>query len=150
MTDVRISEITFDDISPFWLKLWSWHTPDTLERFSFMKYLGGHFNEIKDPEIAYFGAFVSDKIVGVNSIHTLPDGTCRSRGLWVEPDYRGSGIGVLLLRRCIQWSEERGFPTWSYPRDTSLKTYLAAGYAKTSEWNVSDQGIKNAFVYKKH
>lgn len=148
MIDARISEISFEEITPFWLNLWWWHTPETLERFSYMRFGGGHFNEVKDPEIAYFGIQSRGEVVGVNSIHTLPDGTCRSRGLWVDPNHRGKGLGFALLHHSIGWAENRGFWSWSYPRESSLDTYLSAGYESSSDWIVSEHGIKNKFVRK--
>ena len=142
MTEIK--QITFEEILPFWLKLWAWHTPETVETHSYMRHLAGHF-ETFYPEIAYFGAICDNKIVGVNSVHTLPDGTCRSRGLWVDSEYRGNSIGTLLLEVCVSWATGRASCIWSYPRNTSWNSYKKAGFELSSDWKTSEQGIKNAF-----
>ena len=46
----------------------------------------------------YLGYYVNDKLIGVNSGHMCVDGSTRSRGLWVNPAFRGKGIGKQLLQ----------------------------------------------------
>ena len=115
-----------------------------------MRYGGGYFGLDYEPTITYFALFHDNKIVGVNSGHTTPDNLYRSRGLWVDPEYRGKGFGVALLEASITKAIELGCEgVWSFPRDTSAKTYEAAGFAITSDWIISDHDIKNAYCFKK-
>lgn len=145
-----ITEISFEQIVPFWLRLWPWCVEEQLERHSCMKYGGGYFGLDYVPDITYFALVHDCKIVGVNSGHTTPGNLYRSRGLWVDPDYRGKGFGVLLLDACIaKASELKCDATWSFPRDTSVKTYEAAGFTITSDWIQSDHNILNAYCFKK-
>jgi GNAT superfamily N-acetyltransferase len=147
-----IKTITFEEILPFWLKLWTWETEESVPRHSHMMYPDGYFGFDYTPSIIYYAVIEDDKIVAVNSGHTTPDNMYRSRGLWVEPEYRGKGYGILLLRACIEKSIELGCTaTWSYPRDTSWLTYKAAGFHLSTEWISSENKIKNAYcIVKNH
>lgn len=97
----------------------------------------------------FFGLFDDGKLIGVNSGHKCADGSYRSRGLWVEPEFRGNGNGVKLLAATVQQAvtEDCSF-IWSYPRLTSKKTYEAAGFTITSDWRSSDTSDNNAYCIK--
>lgn len=115
-----------------------------------MRYGGGYFGLDYIPDTTYFALLVDDKIVGVNSGHTTPDNLYRSRGLWIEKEYRGKGLGVPLLTAGITKAQQLNCDgVWSFPRDTSQKTYEAAGFTITSDWIISDNDIKNAYCFKK-
>lgn len=145
-----ITEISFEQIIPFWRSLWPWSNKETLEPHSCMRYGGGYFGLDYIPNITYFALLVDDKIVGVNSGHTTPDNLYRSRGLWIEKEYRGKGLGVPLLTAGITKAQQLNCDgIWSFPRDTSRKTYEAAGFTLTSDWIISDNNIKNAYCLKK-
>jgi GNAT superfamily N-acetyltransferase len=88
---------------------------------------------------------LDNKIAGVNSGHKCMDGSYRSRGLFVYPKFRNLGIGYKLLLETInQGKKESAKFVWSYPRNTSWKTYEKAGFILTSDWEYSETGI-NAF-----
>ena len=80
----------------------------------------------------FYGIIDTDihEVVGVNSGHQTADGIFRSRGLYVDPAYRGRGLGISLLRYTIHRAKEcHGCHTvWSYPKDTALKTYTSVGF----------------------
>lgn len=145
-----IIEISFEQIIPFWQRLWPWHSEHTLEAYSYMQYGGGYFALDYIPDSTYFALLVDDNIVGVNSGHTTPDNLYRSRGLWIEKEYRGKGLGVPLLTAAITKAQQLNCDgVWSFPRDTSRKTYEAAGFNITSDWIISEHNIKNAYCFKK-
>jgi GNAT superfamily N-acetyltransferase len=145
-----IIEISFDKIVPFWLRLWPWHSEQTLEAYSYMQYGGGYFALDYIPDTTYFALLVDDKIVGVNSGHTTPDNLYRSRGLWIEKQYRGKGLGVPLLTASVAKARQlKCDGVWSFPRDTSRKTYEASGFIITSDWIISEHNIKNAYCLQK-
>lgn len=146
-----IKEISYEEILPLWLKLWPWHDETTVQKYSHMLYPDGYFGLDFSPYIIYYGVIENDEIVAVNSGHTTPDNTFRSRGLWVDPAHRGKGYGVALLRACIDKSIELGCSaTWSFPRDTSWLTYKSAGFQLSTDWIMSENNIKNAYCILKN
>jgi GNAT superfamily N-acetyltransferase len=145
-----IIEISFEQIIPFWQRLWPWNAEKTFEPHSCMRYRGGYFGLDYIPDTTYFALLVDDKIVGVNSGHTTPDNLYRSRGLWIEKEYRGKGLGVPLLAAGVTKARQlKCDGIWSFPRDTSRKTYEAAGFIITSDWIISEYDIKNAYCFQK-
>jgi|LWDU01.1.fsa_nt_gi GNAT superfamily N-acetyltransferase len=83
----------------------------------------------------FFGVFDGDKLIGVNSGHRTKDNEYRSRGLWVDPDYRGKKIGKILLQSTINRSVKEGCKLiWTLPRQSSMPTYSSVGFEKQSDW----------------
>ena len=97
----------------------------------------------------FIGLFEGDKIIGVNSGHACADKSYRSRGLWVDPVYRGRGLGVKLLAATIvQAMQYNSTFIWSYPRLTSKKTYENAGFTISSGWKASETSDSNAYCIR--
>ena len=93
----------------------------------------------------FFIYSIDGKIVGCNSGHMCLDDMYRSRGLYVDPNFRKQGIGrELLLATIEQGVKEQAKSIWSYPRYESWSTYKSAGFTLTSEWKKSETGI-NAY-----
>jgi GNAT superfamily N-acetyltransferase len=70
----------------------------------------------------------------------------RSRGLYVFEKFRGKGIGTILLKATIEQARtENAILCWSYPKQTSWKSYLAAGFELASEWESSETSDSNAY-----
>jgi GNAT superfamily N-acetyltransferase len=142
-----IREITFDEIYEVWAhKLWPGRK-SLIESNSAMCFLGGYDMANMHTKPTFFGWFDNNNLVGVNSGHgTLQDGY-RSRGLYVEPSYRGRGFGVQLLRATLQRArDERSHYCWSYPKKESQRTYEKAGFKLVTEWEQSETGM-NAYCY---
>jgi len=114
-----------------------------------MLYLSGYdISNMYEPP-SFFGYFLYDKLVGVNSGHRCSDGSYRSRGLWVNQQYRNQGIGTKLLLVTIDQSKlEVSSFVWSFPRKTSWSTYKKAGFRLTSDWQPSETSEANAFCRK--
>lgn len=85
-------------------------------------------DDIEKP--TFYGFESNGIIVGVNSVHRV-DNTIRSRGLWVNPEFRKQGLGEKLLRHGIQLAD--GKLIWSYPREEAIRVYLNAGFEICSE-----------------
>lgn len=97
----------------------------------------------------FFAYYVDNKIVGVNSGHPSSRIHYRSRGLWVDPEYRKQGIGTSLLLYTIEQTKKEGkFFCWSLPRKQSLTTYLNAGFEKTSDFFETETNELNCYVMK--
>ena len=142
-----LTELNWKEIHIIWTThLWP-NRSSPIEPVSAMCFLNGHnmANMVSIP--TFYGYIVNDKIVGVNSGHACPDqNNYRSRGLWVDPNYRGRGIGQQLLTATINQGLQEGYDQiWSYPRRSSWPTYRAVGFALASEWEVSETSEANAY-----
>ena len=140
-----ITTFSYDEIFLIWQKyLWP-NRISTIEQHSAMLFLTGHDLKNYDYEPTFFCFIKNDAIAGVNSGHKCCDGSYRSRGLYVFPEYRNQGIGTkLLIAASNQGSSEQCKFVWSYPRFESWKTYERAGFSLSSDWLESEMGI-NAF-----
>jgi GNAT superfamily N-acetyltransferase len=140
-----IKEISFSEICTLWDEL---HPGRKHKMFSTMC-LYGYNNWHKTEKVMthYFGYYIDDKLVGVNSGHTTALITFRSRGLYVLPEYRNQGIGLKLLKHTIKFGFEKYTDdiVWSYPRKEALNVYEKAGFKKISDFEQGTYGI-NCYV----
>lgn len=84
---------------------------------------------------SFFAVYHDDAIVGVNSCHRTQSGQARSRGIWVNPEYRNQGIAGLLFGVVDeQAKKENCTEIWSLPRKSALSVYERYGYIKTSDF----------------
>lgn len=94
----------------------------------------------------FFAIFINGEIAGVNSGHMCKDLQYRSRGLFVFEKFRGKNLGRdLLLATIDQARKEDATMCWSYPRKSSWKSYLAAGFELASDWEGSETSDANAY-----
>ncbi len=143
-----ITYIDFKDIFPIWRTgLW----PDRVTEItdtSAMCYLGGYDIANMSKKPTFFGYKIDNEIVGVNSVHPCSDGSYRSRGLFVYDKVRNNGIGTILLKEAINFAEKNQAKyIWSYPKQTSWKTYKNAGFELSTSWELSELGY-NAYCIK--
>ena len=143
---VMIKIISFDEILPIWRDyLWP-ERHSSIDPNSAMCFLGEYdlVNMTNAP--TFFAYIIDGEIAGVNSGHMCKDNHYRSRGLYVFPDFRGKGIGTILLKATIaQAMVEGAVLCWSYPKKTSWKSYLAAGFELASDWEGSETSDANAY-----
>ena len=98
----------------------------------------------------FWGAFDNETLVGVNSGHMTLYNLYRSRGLYVEEEYRRYGIGQkLLLKTISQGYFEKAIGVWSYPNRKAWMTYHHVGYMLASDefnfqWVTNDEGQMNS------
>lgn len=89
---------------------------------------GGYDKSVENNKASFFGLFKAKKLVGVNSGHSV-NNKYRSRGLYVEPEYRHMGGAQLLLKATEDQAKlERKDILWSIPRESSLQTYIKFGF----------------------
>jgi GNAT superfamily N-acetyltransferase len=112
-----------------------------------MCFLNGHDSANIESIPTFFGYIINDAIVGVNSGHACPNqNNYRSRGLWVDPNYRGQGLAQKLLTATIEQAQQEGYTQiWSYPRLSSWPTYQAVGFKLASDWAASETSEANAY-----
>lgn len=145
-----IEEITWPEILDIWsTKLWP-NRVSPIQTNSAMCYLQGHAMFNKQTKPIFLAYKINGNIVGVNSGHATDNNSYRSRGLWVNPDFRNQGIGKKLLLATIdQAVNENSSMIWSLPRQTSWNTYKAAGFELGSSWFKTETSDNNAYCFKK-
>jgi GNAT superfamily N-acetyltransferase len=113
---------------------------------SAMSFMGGYELQNMTSNPSFFAYIIDNEIAGVNSGHrTINDGY-RSRGLYVFERFRGKGIGTQLLKATIEQAKlEHCNMCWSYPRKSSWKSYLNAGFELASDWEKSETSDDNAY-----
>ena len=82
-----------------------------------------------DPRAVHLGAFRGERCIGVASL--LPEGgpdALRLRGMAVEPEARGRGIGAALLTEIHRIAVERGRDLWCNARLAAVGFYEKAGW----------------------
>jgi len=142
-----ITEIAWVKINFIWANsLWP-NRQSSIDPNSAMCFLNGHDMVNMQSTPTFFGYVIDDHIIGVNSGHACPNqNNYRSRGLWVDPNYRGHGIGQQLLTSTIEQGLREGYTKiWSYPRKSSWPTYSAVGFELASVWEVSETSEFNAY-----
>jgi GNAT superfamily N-acetyltransferase len=141
---IVIKKISWEDIYQVWhKKLWP-NRISPIKSHSAMTYLGGHDIKNFAYDVVFLGCFINSNLIGVNSIHMCNDKTSRSRGLWVDPEHRGEGIGQAILRQTLEFKGNSTF-VWSYPRQSSWSTYESVGFSLTSDWQPSETSEANAY-----
>lgn len=147
---ISISIITWEIIKPIWSDhLWPGRK-SPIEQTSSIKFMGGYDLSIKSNTPMFFGAFVKDECIGVNSGFATSKTHYRSRGLYVFPKHRGKGVGQLLLTRTIEEAKnENKNLIWSMPRKSSLGVYESVGYVAVSDFFNQDVEFgPNCYVVK--
>ena len=135
-----VGTATWEEVLPIWRdKLWPGRT-SAIEPTSAIKYLGGY--DMQNMQfVPVFFSVRSDRIIAVNSIVQCADGSARSRGLWVDPEYRKAGYARIVLECSIlQAKDWQSSHIWTMPRVTALPAYQSVGFIQTSDW--FDQGVE--------
>lgn len=126
-----IKNIEFTDILPIWEKeLWP-NRNSAIETHSAMLWPPEKGISAKTFKYTahFLGYYIKDQLVGVNSCHRTDTRIMRSRGLWVNPDYRKQQIATKLLKRTIDYANLYDCLTlWTMPRITALSVYTGIGF----------------------
>ena len=149
-----IKKIPFEYIYPIWKeKLW----PDRSSDIEPMSAMTWPFEGDPQPinmsifeyEPVFWGVFLDNKIVGVNSGHHTTDRQYRSRGIWVDPEYRMHGISQQLFMMTEHQAILEGCEMiWSIPRKTALKAYTKFGFQTVGDYFGTETSDANIYVTK--
>jgi GNAT superfamily N-acetyltransferase len=130
---MRIIEIVFDEILPFWKKLWphmNYITP-----ISPISYKFKIDHKLKNNDVIFLAAIMDRKIVGVNSISQTNKFLWRTRGIWVDPSYRNQKVGSKLLKESEKIAlNMKAIYMWSMPRKDAFDFYIKNGFEQRSKW----------------
>lgn len=102
---------------------------------------------IFDYEPTFWGIFVNDDLVGVNSGHRTAQSQYRSRGLWVNPVHRGKGLAQLLFTFTHWQARQEGCELiWSIPRQSALSSYTSFGFETVGDFFGTETSESNIYV----
>lgn len=138
---ITYRELDYREILSVW-ETHLWPGREDIKPMSSMEFLSGYDISVYSKYKPYFiGAFDRDTIVGVNSGHCVNDDMYRSRGLWVNPVYRGKGIAKTLLVHTDEQAVKSGCKyIFTVPRKDSQYAYLSVGYNLVGDWHETDTG----------
>lgn len=149
MKNIVVKQISWEEIKEIWaVHLWP-NRISSIDPISYMTFLKGVDMSIIQYSPTFWGKYIRGKLVGVNSGHKTNKKMYRSRGLWVDQEYRNKGIGSeLLLKTLEQAFTEECESCWSFPRKTSWKVYKTVGFKKSSKWTMDGEYGPNCFCIK--
>ena len=108
----------------------------------------GNFSGDDEPTTNHFGAYRDGALLGVASVYRagLPERpgvpAIQLRGMAVEPDVRGSGIGRQLIHACVEFTRDNGVGLlWCNARVTAVGFYRKLGFEIVGpEFEIPDVG----------
>ena len=149
---MHTKRIDFDTIQTIWEKnLWPNRT-SAIETHSAMTW---PFEGNPDPidmnifnyPATFWGVYLDSKLVGVNSGHKTTDEQYRSRGIWVDPEYRKRGVAQMLFLMTAHQAKVEGCEMiWSIPRKTALPAYTKFGFETVGDYIVTETSEANIYV----
>ena len=147
-------KITFEQVLPVWReKLWTGRA-SAIEPMSAMTWpFEGDPQPINmsifEFEPVFWGVYIDDQLVGVNSGHRTSDTQYRSRGIWVDPAHRGKGIAQQLFMMTEHQAQiENCEMIWSIPIKTALSAYTNFGFQTVGGFIETETSDANIYVKK--
>lgn len=148
---MKITHISWNEIAQVWrFQLWPGRR-SPIESHSAMTWPwtsdSDYDMQIFNQPVTYWGAYENHILVGVNSGHGTTDSEYRSRGLWVDPDWRFRGTGTKLLKHTCNYASDQGYAMiWSLPRVSIIKTYQSAGFKEVGDIMPTETSDQNIYV----
>ena len=140
------TKITFDEICTIWkAELWpkrvSAIEPHSAMTWPFENNPNQYDMSIFEYTPIFWGTYIDNKLVGVNSGHRTTDAQYRSRGIWVDPSYRKHGVAQILFTMTEhQAILEECNMIWSIPRKSALPAYTKFGFVTVGDY--FDEGME--------
>lgn len=127
---------SFDDVLPIWRDL-LW--PDRKSPILAVSPIGmdrRYDGNIADACPSFFVLRDSSGTIrGTNSGYATGGGAYRSRGLYLDPAFRGKGFASILLGAVRdQALREQCSVLWSFPRASAMDAYARFGFERASDW----------------
>lgn len=149
---MKIERLNFKTVESIWsTKLWPNRT-SAIETHSAMTWPFEGNPESIDMNIfnypaTFWGAYLDNKLVGVNSGHKTTDEQYRSRGIWVDPEYRKRGVAQMLFLLTAHQAKIEGCELlWSIPRKTALPAYTKFGFETVGDYIITETSDANIYV----
>lgn len=139
-----ITEISEQKAIEYWKRtLWFGHEVRPSSSIIYLSHPFEYDLSFHQENRTFLGLFTQVGVMcGINSFHKTND-TVRSRGLFVDPKFRGRGFGEKLLRETIERADST---VWSIPKRTALSTYLRSGFVQTSDFFETETSNENCYV----
>lgn len=149
---MKIERLNFKTVESIWsTKLWPNRT-SAIETHSAMTWPFEGNPESIDMNIfnypaTFWGVYLDDKLVGINSGHKTTDEQYRSRGIWVDPEYRKRGVAQMLFLLTAHQAKIEGCELlWSIPRKTALPAYTKFGFETVGDYIITETSDANIYV----
>lgn len=129
-----IKEIDFETLRSYWIEVD--HFKDPNKRIvEVIKYLGPHTTPYSDPRRIAYGLYSNDILIGATQLVQWSKTHVRYRTLNIREEYRGQGLGWLLLSTAYErdWTGHGNLFGWI--RDTHYNWAHAHNFVKyDKEW----------------
>ena len=149
---MHTKRLDFNTVKEIWLEhLWPNRT-SAIESHSAMTWPFEGNPESIDMNIftyppTFFGTYIDNKLVGVNSGHKTNDLQYRSRGIWVDPNYRKKGVSQMLFLMTAHQAKIEGCEMlWSIPRKTALPAYAKFGFETVGGYIATETSEANIYT----
>ena len=149
---MRIERLDFNTIKNIWERdLWP-NRSSAIETHSAMTWPFDGDPEPIDMNIftyepTFLGAYIDNKLVGVNSGHRTSDAQYRSRGVWVDPNYRKRGVSQMLFLMTAHQAKVEGCEIlWSIPKKTALPAYTKFGFETVGDYITTETSVANIYT----
>lgn len=145
-----ILQITFEQILPFWKKLWP-NRASPIRPTNPIDYMGVWNPQLEKVTPTFFALMELGVVFGVNSLHpSTTDWLCRSRGIWIQENARFQNAGRELMTFTENEAARQGFKyIWSMPRKEAFGFYQKMGYKQTTDFSDDYEFGPNCFVLKR-
>lgn len=98
-------------------------------------------NKYGPPEGRLYIAYVNSKAAGCIGMRRIDDKNCEMKRLYVKPEYRGNGLGKILVDRIISDAKAEGYRHMLLDTlpflESALKLYRAYGFYEIKSYNDS-------------
>lgn len=108
------------------------------------------YNDIRSNFVVFKCLVEEDKVIGTVGLKKIDDVTVELKALYLDPDYRGRGLGTRLIDQAIDDARKLGckaivLDSMSIYKD-ALKLYEKTGFVRTERFN--DNPYADIFMRK--
>ena len=104
---------------------------DLLDRYGQLQQFYNQFNKIENnPNVVV--AYINDEAAGCGCFKPFDKNSVEIKRMYVKQEYRGKGIGALIIAILERWAEESGFQytvlETGYEQPEAISLYKKQGY----------------------
>lgn len=137
-----IKQITFDEIKPYWKKLWPHVDINNLKPVQMLElpFVDSIFLKLEKQcpgaiPVTFIGYFIGEKIIGVQSGYKTSSEYFRIRGMWVDEEYRNKGIASSIVSAIEDIALSKNCKiVWTVPRKQAIGFWKKLGYEQITDF----------------